>query len=74
MRFPKALASLLFATLVLFACEKKEPVSTIDPLPMPAGMEKNKDLTVTPAMEQRVKQLKAENADIRRFLSCSKRT
>ena len=99
MRFLKTTASLLFAAIALFACEKVDPVSTKDPLPMPPGMEQNKDLSVKPGdsfydycngswlkktpipatgstggmydqvsfMEQRVEQLKAENADLRRI-------
>ena len=37
---------MLFAVSVLFACERTEPVSTEDPLPMPPGMEKNKEREV----------------------------
>lgn len=42
------MASLLFAVVALFACEKAEPVSTKDPLPLPPGMEESKDLSVKP--------------------------
>ena len=99
MRFFRSLAGLLLAAVVLLSCEGDYPVSTEDPLPLPAGMAENKDLSVDPgdsfydycngswikktpvpatgatgglydqgpAMEQRVEQLKAENADIRRM-------
>ncbi len=99
MRFRRFLACLLLAAVALLSCEGDYPVSTEDPLPLPAGMAENKDLSVDPgdsfydycngswikktpvpatgatgglydqgpAMEQRVEQLKAENADIRRM-------
>ena len=34
--------------LALFACTKEPPISTQDPLPLPAGMEASKDLSVKP--------------------------
>ena len=34
--------------LSLFACKKSEPVSATDPLPLPEGMEANKDLSINP--------------------------
>lgn len=99
MRFFRFLAGLLLAAVALLSCEGDYPVSTEDPLPLPAGMAENKDLSVDPgdsfydycngswikktpipatgatgglydqgpAMEKRVEQLKAENADIRRM-------
>lgn len=40
--------AILFAVLALVSCSKIDPESAIDPLPMPAEMEKNKDLSVAP--------------------------
>ena len=34
------------AAIALSACSKDEPVSTVDPLPMPEGMDSKKDLSV----------------------------
>lgn len=48
MRFRHLLAKLMCAAIVLSACERDELVSTKDPLPMPPGMEENKDLSVKP--------------------------
>ena len=48
MRSFRFLAGVLSAAFILFACEKVEPVSTKDPLPMPPGMEQSKDLSVKP--------------------------
>lgn len=44
----KHLFLLLTASALMFAGCRKEPVSATDPLPLPAGMESNKDLTVKP--------------------------
>jgi predicted metalloendopeptidase len=43
----KPFASCLIVISIL-ACSKKEPESTVDPLPLPQEIEKNKDLTVKP--------------------------
>ena len=99
MKLFRTLAGLLFTAVAIIACEKDKPISVKDPLPMPSGMEENKDLSVKPgdsfydycngswqkktpipdtgssggiydqmpAMEQRMEQLKAENADVHRF-------
>lgn len=48
MRFFRFLACLLPAAVVLLSCEGDYPVSTEDPLPLPAGMAENKDLSVDP--------------------------
>ena len=40
--------AMVFASLALVACVKIDPESATDPLPMPAEMEKNKDLSVDP--------------------------
>lgn len=48
MRFFRFLAGLLLAAVVLLSCEGDYPVSTEDPLPLPAGMAENKDLSVDP--------------------------
>ena len=48
MRFLNRLACIVFAACALFACEKADPVSTKDPLPLPSVMEESKDLSVKP--------------------------
>ena len=48
MRFLKSFAGLLFVAVALLSCERTDPASTKDPLPLPPGMEDNKDLTVEP--------------------------
>lgn len=48
MRFLRFFAGILLAATAVLACEKGEPVSTHDPLPLPPGMAENKDLTVNP--------------------------
>lgn len=40
--------AMVFAVLALVACVKINPESATDPFPMPAEMEKNKDLSVDP--------------------------
>ena len=49
MHFLRPLAVVFaIAAIALSACSKAEPVSTVDPLPMPEGMDSNKDLSVKP--------------------------
>ena len=48
MRFLRFLACLLLASVAILSCERDYPVSTEDPLPLPAGMAENKDLSVDP--------------------------